>query len=466
VSPSSDPGASPPERTAADRVGGPLFVDLYELTMAAGYLRAGLTHTATFDLFVRHLPERRRFLVAAGLEDVLEHLERLRFTDRDLELLEGLGRFDREFLDQIAELRFTGEVWAVPEGEVVFADEPLLRVTAPLIEAQLVETRLLNLVASQTMVASKAARVALACGDRAFVDFSARRDHGPAAAAQAARASYIGGASGTSLVSAAVTLGIPASGTMAHSFVMSFDDERDAFVAFARRFPDGAVLLIDTYDTEAGARLVVEVAHALAPEGVRIGGVRLDSGDLVRLARSVRSILDGGGLTETSIFASGDLDEDRITEIVGAGAPIDAFGVGTQLGTSADAPNLGAVYKLVDDERGPRIKLSTEKATLPGRKQVWRVERVNGTADHDVIGLADETVPGGRPLLEQVMADGRRTREAPPLGAARDRRAAAVAGLPSRLRSLAGRERPYVVRHSSGLTALVERLTAEHRPSR
>ena len=442
------------------------FADLYELTMAAAYQRSGHTGTATFDLFVRSLPSNRNFLVAAGLADVLDHLEALAVSQAELDHLAGLEWVDDEFLDLLGDLSFTGEVWAVPEGEAVFPHEPLLRVTAPLIEAQLVETKLLNLVGSQTMIASKAARVALACGDRRFVEFGARRAHGGDAAVQAARSAWIGGASGTSLVSAGVRHGVPLSGTMAHSFVMSFDDERDAFRAFARRFPDGAVLLVDTYDTEQGTRNAVQVAHELAGEGVRVSGVRLDSGDLTHLSRAVRHILDEGGLSDASIFASGDLDEYRITELLAAGAPIDAFGVGTQLSTSADAPNLGAVYKLVDDEAGPKIKLSADKVTLPGIKQVWRV----GTDDrdeYDLIALVDESPePVGltaRPLLEHVMVAGRRTRPDPTLESLQARCREAVARLPSRMHSLQQRERPYEVRWSDGVRDLVDRLTDAHR---
>jgi nicotinate phosphoribosyltransferase len=444
------------------------FTDLYELTMAAAYQRSGHVLPATFDLFVRSLPEHRNFLVVAGLADVLDHLEALHVTPAELDHLSGLGWTDDEFLGMLAELRFTGEVWAMPEGEVAFAGEPLLRVTAPMIEAQVVETKLLNLVASQTMVASKAVRVALACGDRRFVEFGARRTHGGDAAMQAARSSWIGGATGTSLVSAGVRYGLPLSGTMAHSFVMAFDDELDAFRAFARRFPDGAVLLIDTYDTEEGARNAVRVAQELANEGVRIGGVRLDSGDLVRLSKSVRQILDDGGLPKTSIFASGDLDEYRITEILAAGAPIDAFGVGTQLSTSGDAPNLGAVYKLVADESGPKIKLSEDKVTLPGIKQVWRVS--DGSGDrYDVISLACETVEvdrgcTARPLLEQVMVDGERAGPDPGLDELQERCRRAVGSLPSRLRSLQQRERPFEVRWSEGVRELVDALTRAHQP--
>ncbi|HEY2997993.1 MAG TPA: nicotinate phosphoribosyltransferase, partial [Acidimicrobiales bacterium] len=292
----------------APAAGGPappaMVTDLYELTMAAAYQAEGIDHEATFELFVRHVPAERRFLVAAGLDDALAGLEQWRFGPDDLTYLDSLELFPPGFVDSLAGRGFTGDVWAVPEGEVVFGGEPLVRVTGPLVEAQLVETWLLNRVASQTMLASKAARVALACGDRSFVDFSARRDHGVDAALAAARAAWIAGAAGTSLVAAGHRFGIPLSGTMAHSFVMSYDDERDAFQAYARSFPHGVVLLIDTYDTVAGARHAVEVAQELAGEGIRIGGVRLDSGDLGALAGEVRAVLDDGGLAGVQIIAS------------------------------------------------------------------------------------------------------------------------------------------------------------------
>jgi nicotinate phosphoribosyltransferase len=429
-----------------------MVTDLYELTMAAAYQAEGIDHEATFELFVRHLPAERRFLVAAGLDDALAGLEQWRFGPDDLTYLDSLELFPPSFVDSLAGRGFTGDVWAVPEGEVVFGGEPLVRVTGPLVEAQLVETWLLNRVASQTMLASKAARVALACGDRSFVDFSARRDHGVDAALAAARAAWIAGAAGTSLVAAGHRFGIPLSGTMAHSFVMSYDDERDAFQAYARSFPHGVVLLIDTYDTVAGARHAVEVAQELAGEGIRIGGVRLDSGDLGALAGEVRAVLDDGGLAGVQIIASGDLDEHRIAALLAAGAPIDAFGVGTQLGTSGDAPTLGAVYKLVEDAAGPKMKLASGKVTLPGRKQVWRL------ADRDVVALHDEDVPGGRPLLVPVMAGGRRT-GSEPLATVRERCGAALAGLPADLRSLDPAPQPvWPVDVSPGLTALAGRL--------
>jgi nicotinate phosphoribosyltransferase len=428
-----------------------MVTDLYELTMAAAYQATGLEREATFELFVRSLPPERRFLVAAGLDDALAGLEDWRFPPDDVAYLDGLDLFPAAFAERLAELRFRGDVWAVPEGEVVFAGEPLVRVTGSLVEAQLVETWLLNRIASQTMLASKAARVAIACGPRSFVDFSARRDHGVDAAMAAARSAWMAGAAGTSLVAAGRRYGIPVSGTMAHSFVMSHDDERDAFRAYARTFPRGVVLLIDTYDTVRGARRAAEVAHELATEGIAIGGVRLDSGDLAALAVEVRGVLDDAGLPEVQILASGDLDEHRVAGLLAAGAPIDAFGIGTQLGTSGDAPSLGAVYKLVEDASGPRVKLATGKVTLPGRKQVWRA------ADRDVVSLQDEDVPGARPLLRPVMAGGQRL-EVEPLDRIRERCVAALATLPPALRAIDPAPQPaWPVEVSPGLTALAAR---------
>jgi nicotinate phosphoribosyltransferase len=433
-----------------------LVTDLYELTMAAAYQARGIDREATFELFVRRLPAERRFLVAAGLDDALAGLEAWCFSEDECAYLDRLGLFPPGFVDRLADLRFTGDVWAVPEGEAVFAGEPLARVTGPVVEAQIVETWLLNRIASQTMLASKAARVALACGDRAFVDFSARRDHGVDAAMAAARAAWVCGAGGTSLVAAGRRWGIPLSGTMAHSFVMAHDDEREAFRAYARAFPDSAVLLVDTYDTVTGARRAADVARELAGEGITVRAVRLDSGDLDDLSRRVRDILDEAGLRQVTIVASGDLDEHRIAALAAAGAPIDSFGVGTQLGTSGDAPSLGAVYKLVEDAGGPRVKLAAGKVTLPGRKQVWRCD------DVDVLSLHDEDVPGGRPLLRQVMAGGRRT-EVESLDRIRERAMATIAWLPASLRSLApvaGDDVPWPVEVSAGLADLAARSRA------
>ena len=450
------PGAGPARRgAAAGAVPSALVTDLYELTMAAAYQSAGLEHEATFELFVRSLPPQRRFLMAAGLDDALNGLESWRYDDDDLAYLGGLGLFPEAFLECLADLRFTGEVWAVPEGEAVFAGEPLVRVTGPVIEAQIVETWLLNRIASQTMLASKAARVALACGDRGFVDFSARRDHGVDAALAAARGSWMCGAGGTSLVAAGRRFGIPVVGTMAHSYVMSYDDERDAFRDYARCFPHAAVLLIDTYDTVEGAHRAVQVAHELAGEGIDIAGVRLDSGDLGALAHEVRSVLDDAGLRDVHILASGDLDEHRVAALLADGAPIDSFGIGTQMGTSADAPTLGAVYKLVEDADGPKMKLASGKVTLPGRKQVWRLDH------HDVVSLHDEDVPGGRPLLRRVMHGGRRT-AAESLDDVRARAMSSVAWLPPVLRDLRPAEGPaWPVATSAGLDRLAAEVHAE-----
>jgi nicotinate phosphoribosyltransferase len=437
-----------------------LFADLYEFTMAASYHAHDLDEPATFDLFVRHLPPRRGYLVACGLETALDYLEKLHFDDDAVAYLRSLDLFDESFLSRLADLRFTGEMWAIPEGELVFANEPILQVTGPLVEAQIVETFLLNCIGYQTMIATKAARVATACGDRGFVDFSPRRDHGTDAAMKTARAAYVGGASGTSLVLAGQAYGLELSGTMAHSYVMRFDSEADAFLTYARDFPGRAIFLIDTYDTIKGAHTVVEVAGKLEPE-LLPRAVRLDSGDLALLAPAVRRILDEGGLTEVQIFASGDLDEYRIAELMAAGAPIDAFGVGTQLGTSGDAPHLGVVYKLVEDTSGPKVKLSTAKITLPARKQVFRRTDERGLLRSDVLALQDEAVADARPLLQPVMRDGIRTRDPEALDVLRERRRDSVAALPDRLRALEPEGPEYQVRISPGLDALVHRLHAQ-----
>lgn len=384
-----------------------LLVDQYELVMADSYLRQRLNQPATFDLFIRQLPAHRAFLLSAGLESVLYYLERLQFDAESLAYLERLGTFSAEFLGYLKDFRFTGDVWAIPEGEVFFPPEPLLEVTAPRIEAQIVETFLLNTLNFQVMVASKAARVVLAAGGRAVIDFSPRRDHGADAALKAARASFIAGCAGTSNVLAGMEYGIPVYGTMAHSYVMSFPDELSAFRAFARDFPRNAFLLIDTYDTLAGARNAIAVAEDLAARGQRLRGVRIDSGDLAPLSTQVRALLDGAGLPDVQILLSGELDEYRIERLLADGAAADAFGVGTEMGTSGDAPSLGGVYKLVEDSGGPKVKLSTGKATLPAQKQVWRTVTGDGEIA-DVIALVEESPPADAdPLLVKVMEGGR-----------------------------------------------------------
>jgi nicotinate phosphoribosyltransferase len=409
----------------------PLLTDLYQLTMLQSYWRSGMREPATFELFVRHLPPNRRFLVACGLDAALEYLASLRFNDEALERLRALKRFDDEFLRWLGQFRFTGEVWAIAEGDVFFAAEPMMRVTAPLPEAQLVETFLLNALLYPTGVASKAARVVIAAAGRDVVDFSARRDHGMDAAVKAARAAWIAGCAGTSNVLAATRYEIPVFGTMAHSYVMAFDGEEDAFRAYVEEFPDRATLLVDTYDTAEGVRRAAAIGREMAERGHRLLGVRLDSGDLAGLARAARRILDEAGLRDTTIFVSGDLNEWRVAEIVAAGAPVDGFGVGTELGVVADAPALPGVYKLVEYAGRSRAKASTAKETLGGRKQVWR--RVDGS---DVLALEGERVDGARALLDRVMESGRVVR---PVSTAesRERCASAVIALSEAARDLA-----------------------------
>jgi nicotinate phosphoribosyltransferase len=435
-----------------------LLTDLYELTMSASYYARGRTGEATFDLFARELPSNRNFLVACGLDEALGYLEDLCFNPDAIDYLRSLDLFEDDFLSYLGKLRFTGEVRAVAEGEIVFPGEPLLSVTAPLIEAQIVETFLLNCISFQTTIASKAARVSLACAGRPFLDMSPRRDHGADAALKAARAAYIGGASGTSNVLAGKVYGLPVKGTMAHSYVMAFESEEEAFRSFCLDFPTSAVLLIDTFDVEEGARRAVRVAKELAPQGVKLRGLRIDSGELAPLTRSVRKILDEGGLEDVSIVLSGDLDEYRIKMLFDEDVPVDSFGVGTQLGTSADAPALGCVYKLVAGGGRPRIKLSAGKATVPGRKQLYRFMD-HGCYDFDLVAAEEEEVDGGRPLLECVMRAGRREADGPLLGSVRERCADSLTRLPERLRTLEGEVAPYRVDLSPTLHELITTMS-------
>jgi nicotinate phosphoribosyltransferase len=439
-----------------------LLIDLYELTMSASYYARAKTGEATFDLFARELPSNRNFLIACGLDEALGYLEDLCFNADAIDYLRSLDLFEDDFLSYLGKLRFTGEVRAVPEGEIVFPSEPLMSVTAPLIEAQIVETFLLNCISFQTTIASKAARVALACAGRPFLDMSPRRDHGADAALKAARAAFIGGASGTSNVLAGKVYGLPVQGTMAHSYVMAFESEEEAFRSFCLDFPTSAVLLIDTFDVEEGARRAVRVARELAPQGVKLRGVRIDSGELAPLARSVRKILDESGFEDLSIVLSGDLDEYRIKMLFDEDVPVDSFGVGTQLGTSADAPALGCVYKLVAGGGRPRIKLSAGKATVPGRKQLYRFI-AHGCYDYDLVAAEEEAVDGGRPLLECVMRAGRREADAPQLESVRERCSDSLTRLPERLRALEGEVTPYRVDLSPTLRELIETLSGRSR---
>lgn len=430
-----------------------LLTDLYELTMAAGYVQAGkAAETATFELFIRHLPQRRNFVIAAGLEQAVEYLLRFSFTGEEIRYLRGLPQFARapeKFFEILGGLRFTGDLWAVPEGTPVFPGEPVLTVRAPLIEAQIVETYLLATISYQTMVATKAARIVQTAGGRAVVEFGTRRAHSPQAGVLAARAAYIGGCIGTSNTLAGMKFGIPVYGTAAHSWVQSFPDELEAFRQLQRLLGPATIYLIDTYDTIEGARKAASLGRPL-------WGVRLDSGDLLALSRRVRAILDEAGLDDARIMATGDLNEYKIGELVRADAPIDAFGVGTELATSADAPTLGAVYKLVELEsdgvRRYTAKLSEDKATLPGAKQVYRFE------DHDLVTSATEAPPpGGRPLLQPVIRKGSPAAELPSASAARSHAAASLARLPAGVRRLEDAE-PYRVEYSTALLELAELL--------
>jgi nicotinate phosphoribosyltransferase len=411
----------------------PLLTDLYQLNMIEAYLAHGETNTAIFELFVREFPRRRGFLIAAGLEQALKFLENLRFTADEIDWLKSTGRFSARTLDYLAELRFTGEVHAMPEGTVFFPNEPILRITAPLPEAQLVEARLINIVHFQSLIASKAARMVLAAPDKLLVDFGLRRAHGAEAGLMAARASYIAGFAGTSTVLAAKLFDIPLFGTMAHSYIQAHDSETLAFERFAHACPKGLVFLIDTYDTEAAARKVVALAPRLKAAGIDVSGVRLDSGDLIALSKSVRRILDDAGLAEVTIFASGGLDEDQLMAMAEAKAPIDGFGIGTSLTTSSDAPALDCAYKLQEYAGSPRRKHSTGKATLPGRKQVWRRYGPNGSMAGDMLSVADDAMPG-EPLIHQVMGAGKRL--TPTLNEIRANAARELQRLPEPLREL------------------------------
>lgn len=422
--------------TSGERPQSPLLTDLYELSMVEAYLGSGHTEPAAFEFFVRRLPASRGFLVAAGLEQVLDYLEDLAFAPADLDWLERTGRFRRSTLDWLADLRFLGDVDAMPEGSVVFGDEPILRIVAPLPVAQFVESRVMNILHFQTLIASKAARMVMAAPGKTLVDFGLRRAHGAEAGLYAARASYLAGFSGTATVQAGRLWGIPLFGTMAHAFVQAFDDEAAAFAAFAASRPADVILLIDTYDTEAAARKVVALAPALREAGIAVRGVRLDSGDLDQLSRRVREILDAGGLHDTTIFASGGLDEHDLLRFAGSGAPIDGFGLGTALTTSSDAPGLDCAYKLQEYAGRPRRKLSPGKATWPGRKQVWRrFDDATGRMCGDRLSTQEDQ-PSGEPMLQPVMRSGQRLQARPSLDDIRACAARSLARLPEPLRRL------------------------------
>jgi nicotinate phosphoribosyltransferase len=452
-----DPGLLGPEHVS-------LLTDQYELTMSASYHKRGMDEPAVFELFARRLPPRRDWLLCAGVAPVLRLVSELRFHEAELSYLASLG-FAEGFLQRLAAFRFSGDVEAMSEGTVCFAREPILRVTAPRIEAQLLETLLLNQLNFQTMVATKAARVVLAAGGgqpgrgESVIDFSPRRDHGADAAMKVARSAAVAGCGGTSNVAAAMRYGLRPTGTMAHSYVLSFGEEPTAFRAFLEDHPDNTILLVDTYDSLAGVRNAIEASRET---GIRLRGIRLDSGDLDTLSRESRRILDEAGMTDTMIVASGDLEEGRIGELVAAGAPIDVWGVGTDLGTSRDSPVLNGVYKLVADGRGQAdlpggwrgvAKRSPEKETLPGPKQVYR-RFEDGRMAEDVIASADEELDG-TPLLVPAMREGEIVMEET-LERIRERTASQLAALPGELRHSGGdeRPRPYPVRYSERLRSL------------
>jgi nicotinate phosphoribosyltransferase len=418
-----------------DPAASPLLTDLYQLNMIQAYLEHGETRPAVFEFFVRKLPPKRGFLIAAGLEQALDFLEGLRFAPEELDWLAQSGRFGKDLIGHLAQLRFTGDVHAMPEGTAFFPNEPILRVTAPLPQAQLVETRLINILHFQSLIAAKAARMVLSAPGKLLVDFGLRRAHGAEAGLFAARASYIAGFAGTATMLAGKLFGIPIYGTMAHSFIQAYDSEETALEAFARSRPDNLILLIDTYDTEAAARTVVSLAPRLEAQGIKVRGVRLDSGDLIALARSVRRILDDGGLKDVTIFASGGIDEGELAKAAQRHAPIDGFGIGTSLATSFDVPALDCAYKLQEYAGLPRRKRSTGKATWPGRKQVWRHYGPDGRIARDVLSVEADG-QAGEPLIEPVMKGGRRMAPSPTLAEIRARTARDLERLPKPLRRL------------------------------
>lgn len=433
-----------------------LFTDLYELTMCASYFDNGKMGPATFDLLIRRLPSKRGYFLVAGLEQVLGYLESIRFAEDQILYMRSLG-FDERFLDYLRKFKFTGDVYAIPEGTIAFPNEPIIRVTAPIIEAQLIETFLLNTVNLQTMIATKVSRVIEASKGKSVIEFGLRREHGVDAGMKVARSSYIAGCQGSSNVLAGLVYGIPVFGTMAHSFVMSFEKEIDAFWAFAKTFPSKTTLVIDTYNDSAGAQKAIVVAKELENKGFRLVGIRLDSGDLAESSKRIRALLDAEDLSYVVIFASGDLDEYRITDLLSKGAKIDAFGVGTKMGTSADYPYTDMIYKLCETTNStgefyPIMKLSKNKNTLPGRKQIYRITDKKGYFAKDVITLATEQSQG-EPLLIKVMENGKINYIPPSLKEIREVATSNLSHLPQKYKNLTDPP-TYPVEISQGLTDL------------
>ena len=445
------------------KCGSALFTDMYELTMAASYFENRMVQPATFSLFIRDYPRSRRYFISAGLADVLEYLEGFKFLPEELEYLEKTGFFNPEFLAYLEGFRFTGDVHAIPEGRLFFVNEPLLEVTAPLIEAQIVETFVINAAHLQVMIATKASRCVHAAWPRKIVDFSLRRTHGTDAGLKVARASAIGGFIGTSNVLAGMIYGIPVFGTMAHSFVTSFDNEIDAFRAFARTFPENTVLLVDTYDTLSGTRIAARVGQEMAREGKKLKGIRLDSGDIARLSQGARRVLKREGVEEATIFASGGFDEYMIQDVLRNGGDIDSFGVGTKMGVSADAPYLDMAYKLVHYSGRPVLKLSPGKETLASKKQVFRFKASKGKLKKDVIGLRDDVLKDGEPLLVKVMDNGKTVVKPPPLSQIQESFLDEFSRLDEKCKSIDEVKDEYPVEISPRLKALQKRIIQEIR---
>ncbi|MCX5702075.1 MAG: nicotinate phosphoribosyltransferase [Candidatus Omnitrophica bacterium] len=441
-----------------------LLLDLYELTMAESYFHYKRNAFATFDLFVRELPQNRSYLVACGLEDILDYIKELRFEKEDLAYLKSKNIFSAEFLNYLSSFRFKGDIWAMPEGTVFFAQEPIIRVTASIIEAQIIESFLLNTINLQTMIASKASRVAYAAAGRPVYDFSLRRTHGAYAGIKVARASFIAGCLGTSNVLAGKLYNIPTVGTMAHSFVMSFKQEIDSFLAYSNTFPKNTTLLVDTYNTKKGIENAITIGLYLKEEKHRLSGIRLDSGDIVSLSKLARSMLDKAGLNYVKILASGNLDEFKIKDLISKGACVDSFGVGTNMGTSVDAPFLDVIYKIseVTDEEGnflPTMKLSKGKITYPGRKQVFRIRAKGGRFIEDVLGLEKERIKG-LPLLIKVVDKSRIIYKTPPLDRIRKSLNNNLLNFPGALKGIESKYK-YSVRISKQLKMLRQDLTRQ-----
>jgi nicotinate phosphoribosyltransferase len=441
-----------------------LLIDLYELTMAQCYFVYKKNAQATFELFVRELPQQRSYLVAAGLQDVLGYIKNLRFNRGDLAYLKKQRLFSSSFLGYLSSFKFNGDLWAMREGEIFFAQEPVIRVTAPLIEAQIMESFLLNTVHLQTMIASKASRVVIAAANRNCFDFALRRTHGQDAGIKVARASYIAGFSGTSCVLAGKLYNIPVAGTMAHSFIMSFKNELEAFLAYARSFPARSILLVDTYNTKKGITNAIAVGLLLKRRGEYLRGIRLDSGDIVSLSKLARRMLDAAGLDCVKIFASGNLDEFKISDLLKRGACVDNFGVGTHMGTSVDAPSLDVIYKIceVSDGEGrffPTMKLSRGKVTYPGRKQIFRLQDKHKRFTKDILGLHNEKIRG-KPLLVKMVENGKVIYRLPSLDKIRDFTRKNLAAFPEKLKAVRSKYK-YPVVVSPQLKKLRNKLSAE-----